>query len=202
MGKISNNNSFPDMARITQITSSHCGPATLAMLLNHHNISMGQGEIAAFAGVEEKLEEFGMNIFEMADAVKKIAPELTFWYKDHSSREELDYLINKIKMPVGVEWQGVFYEYSDGDDGHYSVVVGINIEGDRIVIADPYEPFSQKDRIFKLHKFIKRWWDVNEIVNPATGKVTHETDDQMMFILTKKGETFPIDLGMKTTGVL
>lgn len=197
MARASFDPAFPNMRRLTQVTDSHCGPAVLAMLLSYLDIHVGQGEIAAAAEVEHKLEEHGMNIQEMKKAIQIIAPEATFWYKDKSTKEELDYLLHTKRYPVGVEWQGIFYEYSDEDDGHYSIVVDIDIENDQIFIADPFEPFSGGDREFKLHKFLKRWWDVNEIINPATGNVTHLPDDQMMFIITPKEETFPIELGMK-----
>lgn len=193
------------MRRVSQRTDSHCGPATLEMLFSFYGVDIDQDKFVKAAGAEEKLEEYGVTIRDMLKAVDVLAPDFKIWYRDHGTKDELDYIINKKNCPVGIEWQGRFLQYSDDnefpDDGHYAVAVGIDIPKNIIVLADPFEPFSHKDRRFYLDKFLKRWWDVNEIVNPATGKVTHETDDQMMFIITKKGETFPIELGMKTTGI-
>lgn len=183
------------------MTDSHCGPAVLEMLMSFLGEKINQNKFVKAAGAQSKLEEYGMTIPDMKKAVEILAPNYKFWYRDHGTSEELNYLINEKKYPVGVEWQGRFLQYADDndfpDDGHYAVAVAINIPDNKIRIADPFEPFAHKDRKFYLDKFLKRWWDVNEIVNPATGNVTHIADDQMMFIITPKEETFPIELGMK-----
>lgn len=200
MPKTSPNQNFPDMRRVAQVTDFNCGPAVLEMLFDAVNIKIEQNQFVMASGISYKIEEFGMSIPEMITAVNLLAPDHIFWYKDKSNLQELDWLVNTKHYPVGIEWQGVFLEYADGeDDGHYSIVTGIDVPGNRIQIADPFEPFAYHDRTFRLHKFVKRWWDVNEIVNPATHEVTHETDDKMMFIITGSHETFPLEIGMKNS---
>lgn len=187
------------MKRRRQITDSHCGPAVIQMLYSNLGLDIKQRDIASAAGVKDKIFVYGTTIPEMMQAVASLTPDLTFWYKNLSTKEELDFVINKVKYPVGVGWQGIFYEYEDEDDGHYSVATGINIPEDIIYLADPFIIFAGRDRRIKLHAFLKRWWDVNEIVNPATKEVTHQADDQVMFVITPKDEVFPQTLGMKTT---
>lgn len=199
MQKTFNNPDYPNMKRVAQMTNSHCGPAVLEMLFSNLGITIDQNQFVMATGISHKIEEYGMTVSEMINAVTLMAPDHTFWFKENSSQEELDFLVNQKYYPVGVEWQGVFMEYSDDDDGHYGVVTAIDIPENLIKIADPFEPFAYRDRTFKLYNFMKRWWDVNEIVNPATHEVTHETDEHMMFIVTPKSETFPKDLGMKSS---
>jgi ABC-type bacteriocin/lantibiotic exporter with double-glycine peptidase domain len=193
---------FPRMKRVAQRTDSHCGPAVLQMLYSFLGEHIDQHKFVVATGAEKKLDEYGMTVFELEKASNLLAPEYKFWYKDHGTAEELSYIVNNKGFPVGVEWQGRFLEYADDvafpDNGHYAVVVAINIPENKITIADPFEPFAHKDRKFYLDKFLKRWWDINEVVNPATGEVTHLADDQMMFIVVPKDETFPQKLSMKS----
>lgn len=197
MQKISLDPKFPQMRRIVQKSDSHCAPAVLSMLISFHQIDIDQEEFVKAAGVAHKIKEYGMTISEMRLAINSVTPDFTFWYKDQATSQELDYLINNLNYPVGVEWQGIFLEYSDDDDGHYAIITAIDIPNNKITLADPFEVFAHEDRTFRLDKFLKRWWDVSEIVNPATGGVTHQADDQMMFIITPNEATFPIELGMK-----
>jgi ABC-type bacteriocin/lantibiotic exporter with double-glycine peptidase domain len=196
MEKTSNNTYFPHMRRVRQVSDSHCGPATLQMLASHHNINVKQREIREAAGIPiKRLYKHGSTVPELAAAATRLFPSLRFWYKNNSNIDDIEKLIHIYKYPVGVEWRGLFEEYWDGEDGHYSVVTHINRTRNVIVIADPYEHFVQHDRNIEITEFEKIWWDINEVPDPR-GYLQQELDYKMLFVLTKKEESFPQILGM------
>lgn len=196
MLKTFNNPHFPDLKRVSQKTNSHCGPAVLEMLSSFLGFDMDQDEFVDVLGIAHKLPTHGMTIYEMAEAIKKLFPSVQFWYKHNSSLNDLSQLVNNYRFPVGVEWQGIFYEDSDGDDGHYSVITHIDTSNNIVTIADPYSRFAGTDRIFHILEFEDRWWDENEIKDPFSGRTRLERDYHTLFILTPKEETFPEILEM------
>lgn len=188
---------FSDLKRVRQKTSAHCAPAVMQMLLSFVEVEVDQEKIVDSAAVRRKLTIHGMTIPEMKTAVEKLAAKKQFWFKSDASIFDLDKIINFHKYPVGVEWQGVFYEDADEDDGHYSVITHIDIPFNIITLSDPYRRFAGTDRTFSILEFENRWWDDNEIVDPFTGKKAIIHDQHMMFIVTPKSERFPLDFDMR-----
>jgi len=191
-----NNPYFPGLKRIRQISGSHCGPAVLSMLLSHCGSEINQEALVEASEVRHNLESYGMTVEEMGKAVRSIAPQLQFWYKENSNIEDVETIINLHKYPVGIEWQGVFYEDEDEDNGHYSIVTNIDRTNKIITLADPYDRFAGTDRSFHLDEFETRWWDENEVFDPAMGERRIVRDEKMIFIVTPNGETFPHIFGM------
>jgi len=195
-----------------QVSFSHCGPAVLEMLFSHLSVDIDQNEFVRSLGIESRLKEYGMTVREMEAVVAKLFPDYTFWYKDNSSLSDLSVVINTHKYPVGVEWQGDFpdvsseeisqygYEEDDEDDdaGHYSVVTHVDTINNAVFVSDPFGPFAGRDRKFSILDFEKRWWDINEVVNPSNGKRIQVHDYHMMFLVTPKDELFPVNFGMST----
>jgi hypothetical protein len=212
MQKPSNNPRFASMKRVMQKEYPYCGPATLEMLLSFIGVETNQDELIEASGVGRRIVEYGMSIFEMGKAVGKLFPDFTFWFKDEGEISDLKNLILTHKFPVGVEWQGDFpdmesedlvkfgYNEDDDDDdaGHYSVVTHVDTQGNAVYIADPFGPFAGKDRRFSVVDFARRWWDINEIIDPFSGKHRHVHDYHMLFVITPKSATFPETLGMVT----
>jgi len=196
MQKLFSNSHFPELRRVSQKTSSHCGPAVLEMLLSFIGIDIDQDKFVEAAEVGPKLETHGMTISEMGKAVNKLAPGAAFWFKQNSSLSDLSQVVRHYKYPAGVEWQGVFYDDADEDNGHYSVVTHIDTVNNIVMLADPYMRFAGSDRIFHILEFEDRWWEENEIRDPNTGSVRQERDYHMMIIVTPKDGTFPESLGM------
>lgn len=196
MQKNYNNQYFINLPRIAQIDSSHCGPAVVEMLLSNLGLNATQEEIAEAADVEGKIEDHGMTVAEMRLAVNHLFPYVNFWHKDYATIEELRRIVAVHRYPVGVEWQGVFLQYSDGEDGHYGVITHVDFSENLIYLADPYDKFAGVDRNFNINAFLKRWWDINEVVDLQTGMVEHVKDNRMMFIITPQDETFPEELHM------
>lgn len=188
--------------RFTQISESHCGPAVVQMLLSNLGIEVSQEAVAEAGGATALIELNGMRVDQLARAVRLLAPQAQFWYRDHAGAATLIHLVSEYRYPVGVEWQGLFEdrledEEDDGDYGHYSAVIIVDEKEKRIVIADPYKDFRSQDRVFDLDWFVTRWYDFNEVVNPKTGRKRLVEDREMLFIVTPYEETFPRELGMK-----
>lgn len=175
--------------RIQQISESHCGTAVLAMLLGQFHISASQHELAALAEAEKTIEEDGTTPAQLGLATAKIAPHLQFWYKQYASIEDIECVLSK-DLAVAVEWQSLFYDSPDqeppereGDFGHYSIITYIDRELDNIVVVDPYKDFPNP-RFFSINFFLKRWYDINDVIDPISHKRREQKDTRMMFFIT------------------
>jgi len=183
--------SFPKMARVKQVTVFHCGPAVMAMLYSYFGVRVSQRGMVSSLRAQNKIKKYGLNVSDLARASHILGKgAFVFWKKSHSKISDLDLAVNKYKSPVGVEWQGVFYEDADEDDGHYGVITSIDKNKGYLRIADPFYKFAGVDRRFRINDFFKRWWDVNTI-----GK-RNVTDSRVIFVVTPKGESWPKKLGM------
>jgi hypothetical protein len=188
-----------------QISESHCGPAVIQMLLSNLGVEVTQEAVAKAGGAQDLIELNGMRVDQMALAVRSLAPQTRFWYKDHSKLSDLVKLVTKYRVPVGVEWQGLFEddeeevdnETEDTDYGHYSVVTYANRRKKELIIVDPYKSYIAQDRIFSFEDFEDRWWDFNEVTDPSTGRTRLVEDYHMLFIVTPEDMLFPVELGMK-----
>jgi len=188
---------YPTMKRVCQKTNSHCGPAVLEMLFSYIGKYFDQDDFKDTTGKdEENFRVYGMTVKEMIKAVKIMAPDCNFWYKENASLSDLQEVVKNYGFPVGVEWQGVFYEDSDEDDGHYSVVTHVDTVNNIIMLSDPYKRFAGSDRTFHIMEFNHRWWDENEVIDPETQKRYIIREEHMMFIVTPKEAIFPELLGM------
>lgn len=196
--------SFPNLPRLAQLNGFYCGPATLQMLCAFWGKKISQKEVIRASKTGRKIKSRGMTIEELGIAIDKLTPDLKFWSKYKATVEELSQLINLFKIPVGVEWQGIFdypaskrFADEDDDPGHLAVITYLDIKKNLIKIADPDRHYAGRDRSFKVLQFERRWWDINLVTNPLTKK-THQQDDyHAMFILTSRKTTFPEQLGMK-----
>lgn len=196
MPKSFNNLHFPNLPRIAQITNAHCGPAVIQMLLSNVGVKVEQNDVVEAAGSSlKRLHKSGMSVGEMALATNRLDSGVNFWMKNNTNMPELRELLN-YKYPIGVEWQGEFLQYSDDDNGHYSVITNIDDWDNTVYIADPYSKFAGKDRKFTLSRFEELWWDINDVRDTKTGRIIHVKDYHMVFIITPKDETFPRELKM------
>lgn len=182
---------FPKMKRMKQVSSYHCGPAVISELFSFVGKNVSQRALVKAIRAEKKIKKFGLNIHDLAKASNILGKkDYIFWKKHRATIANLSIAIHKYKYPVGIEWQGVFYENADEDNGHYAVVTKIDKKADYLRIYDSYSEFSGVDRRFKIKEFEKRWWDVNKI------KGRNLIDKKMMFLITPKDETWPRKIGM------
>jgi len=188
------------VSKISQISSSHCGPAVVQMLFSHLGLDISQEEITKEAGIGETIKATGARIDQLAQAVSKLAPHTQMWYKNNASLLDITKILRKHNYPVAVEWQGLFeIEEEEGDDdaGHYSVIIDIDDKQQKIIMADPYKHYFDKDRIIATKQFIKRWWDTNEARDKSTGKKILIKDNKLLFVVIPKENDFPNELGMR-----
>jgi hypothetical protein len=193
---------MPTMARVRQQAVYSCGPATLEMLFSFVGLKVTQTGIIRSIRAQNKIRDFGINVNDMAKAAGMAAKkQFDFWRKQNSTLNDLNLILNKYKYPVGVEWQGVFYENADEDSGHYGVITKIDKKAGFVRIADPYFNnyfnYADVDRKFKISDFVKKWWDTNEIKISGRSKSRLVKDIRMMFVITPKGETWPKKIGMQ-----
>jgi len=193
-----------DLPAITQQTESHCGPAVLQMAFQFLGKQFTQDDVAGAAQVKKRIMKHGTRPDHLIKAVKKLTPEFQFWFKHPGSIEDLAVLIHKYHWPVIVNWQGLFYDtleeemvYNpDGEHGHYSVVVDVDLNNDKIIISDPYPDFAKHYRTFSLKWFETRWWDVDHVEGKKTKKTVPHYTNKLLFIITSADEEFPSEIGM------
>jgi Peptidase C39 family len=190
---------FSRLRRIQQITENHCGPAVLQMLLENIKVNVTQEEITEAAGATHTIETHGTRVDQLAIAVHQLAPGARLWYKEKATPEDLEYVLNVCKFPVGVEWQGLFDDEDDDDEdyGHYSIISHIDKAKDELIVVDPYKDFVDQSRIVRMSLFLHRWWDFNEVKDPQTGKKEIKKDEQLFFVVTPLDVSFPAELGMQ-----
>jgi hypothetical protein len=191
---------FSRLRRIEQITENHCGPAVIQMLLENIEVDVTQEDITEAAGATRTIETHGTRVDQLAKAVHVLAPGAKLWYKERASPEDLEYVLNECKFPVGVEWQGLFDDVDDDDEdyGHYSIIAHIDQVKDELIIVDPYKDFVDQNRIVKMSLFLKRWWDYNEVKDPQTGKKVFKKDEQLFFVVAPLDVSFPAELQMQS----
>lgn len=141
-----------------------CGPATLKIYFHYYGVFASEKEIAKIAGTTN---EKGTSL----DGMLKAAEHFGFnaFTKKNSTLDDLRYYINK-KIPVIVDW---FCE----DDGHYSIVVGINKKD--VILRDPS---SWRIKKMPIDKFLRVWFDF-------PGNYIEKSDDiiiRLMIVLTPK----------------
>ncbi len=170
------------------------------MLLENIGVSVTQEEITEAAGATKTIAEHGTRVDQLAMAVNELAPDTRLWYKEHATLRDLKFVIEELKYPVGVEWQGIFEddpEALDDDYGHYSVVAHIEQERDELIVMDPYKDFVEQNRIIKISVFLKRWWDYNQVLDPETGKEIDKRAEDLFFVVVPRSVSFPAELGME-----
>lgn len=72
-------------------------------------------------------------------SVHLLAPIARLWYKEYAILQDLEYVLDHCKFPVGVEWQGLFEDMNGDDDdyGHYSIIAHKDKVKDEIIAVDP-----------------------------------------------------------------
>ena len=146
---------FSRLRRIEQITENHCGPAVIQMLLENIGVNVTQEDVTEAAGATRTIATHGTRVDQLAKAVHQLAPGAKLWYKERASLDNLEYVLDECKYPVGVEWQGLFDDPVDEDDddyGHYSVISHIDKAKDELIVVDPYKDFVDQDRILKIRR--------------------------------------------------
>ena len=122
--------------------SGFCGPASLKMVLNYYGINKTEKELIKLSGATKSK---GVGPKGILKAAKKLG--FKGFCKDFSSLAEIRKYTIKKKIPIIVDW-------FSKDEGHYSVVIGI--EKENIYLQDPSLGFR---RAMKLSTFKRVWFD-------------------------------------------
>jgi hypothetical protein len=172
----------------------------LEMLLENIGVNLSQQEITEAAGATQTIETHGTRVDQLAKAVQQLVPIARLWYKEKASLDDLIYVLEEAKYPVGVEWQGLFEDMDDDDEdyGHYSIVSHIDKPRDELIVVDPYKDYVDQNRIIKIGTFLNRWWDFNEVKDPVTGEKVSKKDEQLFFVVVPLAVSFPVELGMQS----
>lgn len=188
--------------RVVQLPA-YCGPATLAMMLSQYNIIADQRAIAQEGKAVDFIEDHGTRIDQLALATRNIAPHLRMWAKRDATFEDIDTLINKLGLPVGVEWQDVgANDQWDDDNGHYSVIIGIDMENRTLTIRNPNDCDEVDDKEYTFEIFDKAWFDTNEVGPDAPEEAQDWMDDyHVLFVVAAKDYIFPEHLTLKKVRV-
>ena len=118
-----------------------CGPASLKMVLEYYGIEKSEQELTKMCGATAN---HGVEAKPLLTVAKKL--ELKGFIKDNSSLKDLAKFL-AIKIPVIVDWFST-------DDGHYSVVVGLDKKF--IYLEDPELGGINK---IKIDVFYRNWFD-------------------------------------------
>ncbi len=189
---------FPAMKRVKQIDVYSCGPAVISALFSFLGKRVSQKGVIVSLRAKNKIKSLGLNVKDLAKASNAIGrKKFVFWKKTEGKISDLDTVINTHKFPVGVEWQGVFYEDEDEDNGHYGIITALDKKAGYLRMADSFSKFAGVDRRFRIKDFEKRWWDQNEIRVAGTSKRRVLTDKRMMFVITPVDTSWPKKFRMK-----
>jgi hypothetical protein len=171
----------------------YCGPAVVEMLYSFYSDKcVSQDEVAAATGLSLGLiMQRGCTILDLARAVETIDESFVLLTRYNSTIEELDHLINVLKIPVGIEWRCVFQE-PDGvlwEEGHYSMVTGSDSSNNILHITDPFNGvnITHTNGLISFDVFRQHWWDENYITlqtDPVRDE--HVWTERMMFVLIPK----------------
>ena len=126
-------------------TSGFCGPACVKMILNYFKV--GDCEEREIADLALATRERGTSLRGFIKVANYFYLQLTV--KNNSKISDLSYCISK-KVPAIVDW---FLE----DDGHYSLVTGLDLDEEKIVIIDPADDHHRRE--VSITWFTKVWFD-------------------------------------------
>jgi hypothetical protein len=186
------------------------------MLVSRMDRKLSQEEIVDASGARKTVMKVGIPLIDLAMGLRKLYPDLTVWGKTEATIEDVQRLLAE-DYAVAVDWQGIFTadEYGDdeedkwgnfwdritrapalkGTQGHYCVALEVNTTKGYLRFADPYGHYAGKDRFVALWEFEERWWDDRIGVNDK-GKKVYILENRLMFLVTRKGDGLPKEMGM------
>jgi uncharacterized protein len=123
-------------------STGHCGPAALKMVLGYYGVHKSEAALAKLSNTSRIRGVEGPALVRTAQRLG-----FTAFLKDCSTLADIRRYVVVKKIPVIVDWFSV-------DDGHYSVIVGINRKN--IYLQDP--EWSRR-RAIDLKTFKRVWFD-------------------------------------------
>ncbi|MEO9683084.1 MAG: C39 family peptidase [Hyphomicrobiales bacterium] len=150
------------LERISQLVG-HCGPASVSMMLRFFGEEVNQNEIVVQAGLSESIENIGSRMDQVSLALSKLAPTYIMLGKFLCTEDDIDTVVNRVQIPLGVEWQGIFENSSQGrfEIGHYSVINGYSKASKDFSLVDPDDESVYSNGSIPKEVFLPRWWETN-----------------------------------------
>jgi hypothetical protein len=187
--------------RLVRQKPGHCGPSCLEMMLSCYGIDIPQDIIMNATGIPEALQKEGARIDQLDKAIRLLAPDYVLLAKYDASVEDLVLMTEEFALPVGVEWQGVFVD-SNGkrfEEGHFSLVVGVDQSAGSILMLDPDGKSALEEGRIPIRDFEERWWEENGIPLPDNpGEEETIRNDRLLFVLVPKDQSAAlVSLGLK-----
>ncbi len=165
-----------------------CGPAAVCAAISLYPDWMPKfsvGSIITAAGVTDTIQNTGTTVAELAKGVEVLSDkQLKLLYKVSGTIDDIRKLIGQ-SVPVVVDWQGSTLEGSDGNRGHYSLVIGIDHQTLRMVDSLPDFPGV---RTVPIDSFVSLWWDTDSIFDKS-GKEKIILTNHLLFIIVPTSQS-------------
>lgn len=184
----------PLVVQCVQQEEAHCGPATIEMLFSFYALTISQTEIARAAGMADTIRiSYGMRLDELKAAVEALYPggEFVLLAKYQSSLDDIIQIVEGLRLPIGVEWQGRFTrpDGSQYDQGHYSVITAIDLDRELLFITDPEDHnLLTTHGVTDLDGFEDRWWEVDVVPEPDDFSITRVIEMERLIFVVVPGD--------------
>lgn len=174
--------SIDTIKRFQQPGMVECGPAAVCAAISLYPDWMPKfsvGSITTAAGVTETIQNRGTTVAELAKGVEVLSDrQLKLLYKVSGTIDDIRALVDQ-GVPVVVDWQGSTLEGSDGNKGHYSLVIGVDDQTLRMVDSLPDFPGV---RTVSVDSFEKLWWDTDSVFDKS-GTERIVSTNHLLFII-------------------
>ena len=143
--------SIDTIKRFQQPGMVECGPAAVCAAISLYPDWMPKfsvGSITTAAGVTETIQNRGTTVAELAKGVEVLSDrQLKLLYKVSGTIDDIRALVDQ-GVPVVVDWQGSTLEGSDGNKGHFSLVIGVDDQTLRMV--DSFPDFQELEQCLSI----------------------------------------------------
>jgi hypothetical protein len=150
------------------------------------------------------LDAGGMRVDELGAAVAALYPDGEFMLlaKYHATVDDIAYVVEHLRLPVGVEWQGRFPapDGSSFDQGHYSVITAVDMDRGLLYMADPENKnLLTKNGTLRIDTFEGRWWEIDfvPLPNDASFAAVIEMNGLMFVVVCPENAPALYDLGFR-----
>ncbi|OGC56436.1 hypothetical protein A3H26_01045 [candidate division WWE3 bacterium RIFCSPLOWO2_12_FULL_36_10] len=188
--------------RLTQDTNYTCGTVILRMLLSANGISNpASDKEIILAGKMKEIEQFGSHVGQFYKAVMEMYPEFVVMYKLGAGVSDLYVLLEMGILPC-VGWQGIFdatpyisagIGREDGEDGHYSIVTGVDLDTGYVSMLDP-SGWLPDPLLIPTQTLERRWWDLNRFSDCETNEMRDNRDDRLAFIVVPNNPNYLVPM--------
>lgn len=177
-----------NIKRFQQPGMVECGPAAVCAAISIYPDLLPKfsvGFVITAAGVTDTIQNCGTTVAELARAVEVLSDrQLKLLYKVSGTADDIRQLVGQ-NIPVVVDWQGSTLEGTDGNKGHYSLVIGVDHQTLRMVDSLPDFPGI---RTISVGSFEALWWDTDSVFDES-GQEKIISTKHLLFIIVPKSQS-------------